>query len=157
MATLITQCEEIFSLIKIVGGAYLLWFAWNSIRHQATPQMPTLQQPISAPWSVFFRRGLLTDLSNPQTVLFFISIFSVTLSAETPDMGKTDGLGRHRALFRHLAHLPEPGLFPTGGTPRLRADSAHCQQGDWRDHRRVRPQADLRRREPPLASSRAAT
>ena len=58
MATLITQCEEIFSLIKIVGGAYLLWFAWNSIRHQATPQMPT--------------------------VLFFISIFSVTLSADTP-------------------------------------------------------------------------
>lgn len=49
MATLITQCEGIFSLIKIVGGAYLLWFAWNSIRHQATPQMPTLQQPISAP------------------------------------------------------------------------------------------------------------
>ena len=46
--------------------------------------MPTLQQPISAPWYVFFRRGLLTDLSNPQTVLFFISIFSVTLSAETP-------------------------------------------------------------------------
>lgn len=49
MATLITQCEEVFSLIKIVGGAYLLWFAWNSIRHHATPQMPTLQQPLSAP------------------------------------------------------------------------------------------------------------
>ncbi|XPE25149.1 LysE family transporter [Shigella sonnei] len=26
----------------------------------------------------------MTDLSNPQTVLFFISIFSVTLHAETP-------------------------------------------------------------------------
>lgn len=46
--------------------------------------MSTLQQPISAPWYVFFRRGLITDLSNPQTVLFFISIFSVTLHAETP-------------------------------------------------------------------------
>ncbi|MBS2139439.1 LysE family transporter, partial [Escherichia coli] len=43
-----------------------------------------LQQPISAPWYVFFRRGLITDLSNPQTVLFFISIFSVTLNAEPP-------------------------------------------------------------------------
>lgn len=53
MATLITQCEEIFSLIKIVGGVYLLWFARNSIRHQATPQMPTLQQPISAPGMYF--------------------------------------------------------------------------------------------------------
>ncbi|EYD87641.1 TPA: LysE family transporter [Escherichia coli] len=84
MATLITQCEEIFSLIKIVGGSYLLWFAWNSMRRQSTPQMSTLQQPLSAPWYVFFRRGLITDLSNPQTVLFFISIFSVTLSAETP-------------------------------------------------------------------------
>ncbi len=80
----ITQCEAVFSLIKIVGGAYLLWFAWNSIRHQATPQMSTLQTPIAAPWTIFFRRGLMTDLSNPQTVLFFISIFSVTLSAETP-------------------------------------------------------------------------
>lgn len=84
MATLITQCEAVFSVIKIGGGAYLLWFAWNSMRHQATPQMPTLQQPVIAPWTVFFRRGLLTDLSNPQTVLFFISIFSVTLSADTP-------------------------------------------------------------------------
>ncbi len=45
--------------------------------------MSTLQQPISA-LDVFFRRGLITDLSNPQTVLFFISIFSVTLNAETP-------------------------------------------------------------------------
>lgn len=84
MATLITQCEEIFSLIKIVGGTYLLWFAWNSMRRQSTPQMSALQQPLSAPWYVFFRRGLITDLSNPQTVLFFISIFSVTLNAETP-------------------------------------------------------------------------
>ncbi|EFH4670985.1 LysE family transporter, partial [Escherichia coli] len=47
LATLITQCEEIFSLIRIVGGAYLLWFAWCSMRRQSTPQMSTLQQPIS--------------------------------------------------------------------------------------------------------------
>lgn len=88
MATLITQCEGIFSVIKVVGGLYLLWFAYKSISKQATPHSPTLQQPLSAPWYVFFRRGLITDLSNPQTVLFFISIFSVTLSAETPNWAK---------------------------------------------------------------------
>lgn len=104
MATLITQCEEIFSLIKIVGGVYLLWFARNSIRHQATPQMPTLQQPISAPWYVFFRRGLLTDLSNPQTVLFFISIFSVTLSADTPTWARL-------MAWQVLCCLPLSGVF----------------------------------------------
>lgn len=84
MATLITQCETLFSLIKIGGGAYLLWFAWCSMRRQATPQMTALLQPVSASGMTFFRRGLLTDLSNPQTVLFFISIFSVTLNAGTP-------------------------------------------------------------------------
>ena len=85
LATLITQCGEIFSLIRIVGGAcYYTTQTIRDKRRHSTPQMSTLQQPISAPWYVFFRRGLITDLSNPQTVLFFISIFSVTLHAETP-------------------------------------------------------------------------
>ncbi|MGK7490026.1 LysE family transporter, partial [Salmonella enterica] len=70
------KCEAVFSLIKILGGAYLLRFAWKSIRHQATPQKSTLQTPIAAPWTIIFRRGLMTDLYNPQTVLNFISIFS---------------------------------------------------------------------------------
>ena len=62
LATLITQCEEIFRLSGIVGGAYLLWFAWLGMRRQSTPQMSTLQQPISALGMSFFRRGLITDL-----------------------------------------------------------------------------------------------
>lgn len=88
MATLITQCESLFSAIKIVGGAYLLWFAWKTLRRQPTPMSSALLQPIVAPWHVFFRTGAITCLSNPQTVLFFISIFSVTLSAQTPTWAK---------------------------------------------------------------------
>jgi amino acid exporter len=88
MATLITQCEGLFSAIKIGGGIYLLWFAFKSMRRQPTPMTPALTRPIVAPWYVFFRTGTLTCLSNPQTVLFFISIFSVTLSAQTPTWAK---------------------------------------------------------------------
>ncbi|HYG44087.1 MAG TPA: LysE family transporter, partial [Bordetella sp.] len=36
----------------------------------------------------YFRRGLITDLANPQTVLFFASIFSVTLRPDTPAWAK---------------------------------------------------------------------
>uniref|UniRef100_UPI00164A0CBC LysE family transporter n=1 Tax=Escherichia coli TaxID=562 RepID=UPI00164A0CBC len=36
------------------------------------------------PWHAFLRRGLITAISHPQTVLFFISILSVTLNPETP-------------------------------------------------------------------------
>ena len=31
-----------------------------------------------------FRLGLLTDLSNPKTIVFFASIFAVTLTPRTP-------------------------------------------------------------------------
>ena len=35
-----------------------------------------------------FARGLVTDLANPQTVLFFASIFAVTLTPTTPAWAK---------------------------------------------------------------------
>ena len=101
LATLITQCEEIFSLIRIVGGAYLLWFAWCSMRRQSTPQMSTLQQPISARY-VFFRRGLITDLSNPQTVLFY-QYFLSNIKCRNTNMGTFNGLGGDCARINYLA------------------------------------------------------
>ncbi|HWZ73796.1 MAG TPA: LysE family transporter [Casimicrobiaceae bacterium] len=36
----------------------------------------------------YFTRGLVTDLANPQTVLFFASIFAVTLTPDTPTWAK---------------------------------------------------------------------
>ncbi len=104
LATLITQCEEIFSLIRIVGGAYLLWFAWCSMRRQSTPQMSTLQQPISAPPGMsFFRRGLITDLSNPQTVLFFYQYFLSNIKCRNTNMGTFNGSGGDCARINYLA------------------------------------------------------
>lgn len=74
LATLITQCEEIFSLIRIVGGAYLLWFAWCSMRRQSTPQMSTLQQPINAPGMSFSPRINYRSLTRKP--FYFLSVFS---------------------------------------------------------------------------------
>ncbi len=90
LATLITQCDEIFSLIRIVGGAYLLWFAWCSMRRQSTPQMSTLQQPISAP-VYLFRRGLITDLSNPQNRFIFYQYFLSNIKCRNTNMGTING------------------------------------------------------------------
>lgn len=88
MVALMTQFESLFSLIKIAGGLYLLWYAYGVVRNQNDVQISALHTPFPGKGAVFFRRGLITDLSNPQTVLFFISIFSVTLSADTPIWAK---------------------------------------------------------------------
>jgi len=88
MVALMTQFESLFSIIKIVGGLYLLWYAYGVVKNQNDIQIGALHKLVPGEGAVFFRRGLITDLSNPQTVLFFISIFSVTLSAETPTWAK---------------------------------------------------------------------
>lgn len=88
MVALMTQFESLFSFIKIAGGLYLLWYAYGVVRNQNDVKISALHTLISGKGAVFFRRGLITDLSNPQTVLFFISIFSVTLSADTPIWAK---------------------------------------------------------------------
>lgn len=91
MAALIADGGSLFSAIKIGGGLYLVWYAYNMVRHRQELHMG-IGAAVAAwsitPWYVFFRRGLLTDLSNPQTVLFFISIFSVTLTPTTPAWAK---------------------------------------------------------------------
>ncbi|WP_145530843.1 LysE family transporter [Yersinia alsatica] len=90
MAALIAEGGILFSAIKIGGGLYLLWYAYNMVRHRQELHMgiAAVATTTMTPWHVFFRRGLLTDLSNPQTVLFFISIFSVTLTPTTPAWAK---------------------------------------------------------------------
>lgn len=84
MATLIAHSGELFSAAKVIGGVYLLWLAWRLIRRH-----PSVRLDVDLPMprrslGGHFLRGLMTDLANPQTVLFFASIFAVTLSADTP-------------------------------------------------------------------------
>lgn len=84
MAALIAAGGTLFSAIKIIGGAYLIWYAAKMILSRRVPA--DLQQGgarTMTSYGTLYRRGLVTDLANPQTVLFFASIFSVTLTPST--------------------------------------------------------------------------
>ncbi len=90
MATIIATSHTVFACIQILGGAYLIWYGFNLFRqargrtkavigNTADNRTPAL--PASA--GVNFRRGMITDLANAQTALFFVSIFSVTITPST--------------------------------------------------------------------------
>lgn len=85
MAVVIAKGGLLFACIKIAGGAYLIWYAAGLLRGRArlSVDQTQAQEPLF-PFKQYFRRGLLTDLANPQTALFFASIFSLTLTAHTP-------------------------------------------------------------------------
>jgi amino acid exporter len=88
MAAVIAQSGALFHLIRIAGGVYLLWFAWQLVRAHPAARLDEMASRSSRSLAVHFRRGLMTDLANPQTVLFFASIFAITLKIDTPAWSK---------------------------------------------------------------------
>ena len=84
IATLITHSGELFSAVKVLGGLYMLWLAWKLIRRHPSAHLDVEAAMPRRSLGGHFLRGLLTDLANPQTVLFFASIFAATLSVDTP-------------------------------------------------------------------------
>lgn len=84
MTAAIAQGGMLFSAIKLAGGLYLLWFALRLLRTRGPVEAIAPAAGVNGSPAQYFRRGLVTDLANAQTVLFFASIFSVTLTAHTP-------------------------------------------------------------------------
>ena len=62
--------------LKLIGGAYLLWLAWQSARSAMTAQETQIAAPRQARW---FLRGLILNLSNPKSVIAWMAALSVGL------------------------------------------------------------------------------
>lgn len=86
LAGAIGASESLFSWIKLLGGAYLVWMGVTMARGSPARHG---EAPAPAPRSSWFRRGLVTDLANAHTAVFFASVFAGTLSADTTLATKT--------------------------------------------------------------------
>lgn len=68
-----------FVVLKLVGGAYLVWVAWQMWRHAADP----LPDPAGDHRGMSFRGGMVLNLANPKPALFYsavlLSIFPAVL------------------------------------------------------------------------------
>ncbi|EJD6041368.1 LysE family transporter [Providencia rettgeri] len=84
LVTLMSEFGSLFSLIKILGGLYLFYYSITVFKNRTQLNLSTENIVESFPSGVYFRRGVISDLSNPQTVLFFMSIFSTTILPSTP-------------------------------------------------------------------------
>lgn len=89
MTALIAVGGVVFSSIKIIGGAYLVWYGCRLVfSRRRVSDLPLAELAAKASHRALFRRGLITDLANAQTVLFFASIFSVTLTPSTSSVAR---------------------------------------------------------------------
>ncbi|WP_457573354.1 LysE family translocator [Desulfolithobacter sp.] len=87
LGLIIARSVQVFGIIKLAGGAYLLYIGWKSLR--ARPDASSPDQAVSSRtreytgWQAF-RIGFLTNVLNPKATLFFLSLFSVIINPNTP-------------------------------------------------------------------------
>ena len=88
---LINTTPALFMLISYVAAAYLLYLGWGAIRSPAPSGTSESQGLVETPHisdRKAFMIGFLTNGLNPKATLFFLSIFAVAVSAQTPNVVK---------------------------------------------------------------------
>ncbi len=72
LSSLILASAEIFTLMKLLGGCYLVWLGWRAWR-EAGQALP-VQAPLPALGLIqAFREGAVVEALNPKTALFFLA------------------------------------------------------------------------------------
>ena len=73
VSALLTASETAFWVMKLVGGAYLIYHGVQQWCSTQSPSAATLANTPKAPLTVIFWRGILTNLLNPKVALFVLA------------------------------------------------------------------------------------
>ena len=86
MAVIISNSIVLFSIIKYLGAAYLIYIGWKTFRSQSKLNIDHSESTAQLILSPFesFKIGFISNALNPKTTLFFLSIFTQVSSPETP-------------------------------------------------------------------------
>ncbi|MGC0377528.1 LysE family translocator [Streptomyces sp. SAI-229] len=96
---LIASSTFLFTVIKLVGAAYLVYIGVRTFRTRGKVTVDLENRTGLTPFAAL-RTGFLTNVLNPKTTLFVVSTFAQVVSPGTPVLQQV-GYG----LFMSLAHL----------------------------------------------------
>jgi len=84
LTALLSQFEWLYILLKVAGGAYLIYIAVNIWRGAGEPlEVSDAGDSHRAPRRSFMT-ALLTQLSNPKTIIVYASLFAALLPRTVP-------------------------------------------------------------------------
>ena len=84
LAALIGLSGWLFGLIKFLGGAYMVYLGIKMIKNSRKADFIKIKKEVNYSLTKCFRLGIITDLANPKTIIFFASIFATTIKPDTP-------------------------------------------------------------------------
>lgn len=79
MGAVLQASAWLLAVLKVLGGAYLLWLAWHSGRSALRPDAVKDVEIGAGRW---FWRGVILNLSNPKSVIAWMAALSMGLNPE---------------------------------------------------------------------------
>lgn len=73
IGALVAQSVVVFTIVKVVGAAYLVFLGVQAIRHRRARAMP---DAVRVPRSTFrlLLEGFVVGITNPKTIAFFVAV-----------------------------------------------------------------------------------
>ncbi|TWX73851.1 LysE family translocator [Colwellia sp. C1TZA3] len=84
LAVVIANSVWLFSAIKYLGAAYLIYIAWQLLTTAKPLNNQQKHQTADISPFIALRRGFTCNILNPKTSIFFLSIFTQVVSVDTP-------------------------------------------------------------------------
>ncbi len=86
LALLISQSEFLFQIIKYAGAGYLIYIGVMSfISKSSNVEVKAKHQEIDISPLKAVKMGFLTNVLNPKATVFFLSLFTLVISPNTPN------------------------------------------------------------------------
>lgn len=87
LATVIANSTTLLWVIKLFGGAYLIYLGWQGLRSrrgEITEMALSEGNATRLAAAKLIRRGFLCNALNPKAPVYFVSLFTLVLSPEMP-------------------------------------------------------------------------
>ena len=89
LGLIISQSIIAFTIVKYLGASYLFYIGICALRASPDTKIEDNTASMIAPTSFkSFSMGFVTNALNPKATLFFLAVFSVTVSPQTPAIMK---------------------------------------------------------------------
>ena len=85
LSAVLATSATAFTVIKLLGAAYILYMAWGLLRSK--PAAPVTVAPVLPPlsWQRIFAQGFLTNVLNPKVAIFFLAFVPQFIAADAPN------------------------------------------------------------------------
>lgn len=85
LGAILAASTTAFTLLKVVGAAYLIWLGISAWRTPSSPEKVQTEPAEASPGLLkLFRKGYMVGISNPKDLLFFAALFPNFIDTTQP-------------------------------------------------------------------------